>query len=262
MNKQTKQNLWNREELIIALDLYYKLPFSKTTKNNPEIIETAKIIGRSPSSLAMKLGNFGSFDSLLKKKNISGLINASKLDKQIYYEFENNLENLAYERERIVAKIKRIPVEQNLNIDLSRINSETERIMKIKQRINQNFFRRAILGLYNSKCCITGISTLNFLEAAHIVDWAKDKKNRLNPENGLCLNVLHHKAFDNFLISITPDYKIVINEDKLLNDNQDNKDIIYSNFINFKNKTIMLPDKYKPNKELLEQHYFMFKNYC
>ncbi len=258
MNK--KQNLWSREEIIIALDLYYKIPFSKTTKNNPKIIETAKIIGRSPSSLAMKLGNFGSFDTDLKKKNISGLINASKLDKQIYCEFENNLESLAYEKEKAIANIKQISIEQHLDIDLSKINSVTEKIIKIKQRVNQNFFRSSILGLYNSRCCITGISIPNLLEAAHIVDWSKDVENRLNPINGLCLNALHHKAYDNFLISITPDYKIVINEDKLLNNNCDNKNIIYSNFIDYKNKTILLPDKdkYKPNKELLEQHYHRF----
>lgn len=259
MSNNSEQRRWTREETIVALDLYYKIPFSKTTKNNPKVIEVAGQINRTPSALAMKLGNFGSFDKILKSKNISGLSNASKQDESIFNEFSNNLSALAYEKEKALASINNIPIEKLLNIDLSKINSETERIIKIKQRVNQNFFRNAILGLYGAKCCISGIAIPGLLEAAHIISWSKSKESRLNPENGICLNVLLHRAYDKFLISITPDYKVVVNEDKLLAGSGENSNIIYANFIDFKDKIISLPDKYKPKKELLEEHYDKFR---
>jgi len=38
--------------------------------------------------------------------------------------------------------------------------------------------------------------------ASHIVPWAEDERNRLNPRNGLCLNALHDRAFDRHLMWI------------------------------------------------------------
>jgi putative restriction endonuclease len=74
---------WSREELILALYYYYQIPFAKTKDNNPEVLKRANIIKRSPSSLARKLGNFGAFDPVLAKKDITGLTHYSKADKSI-----------------------------------------------------------------------------------------------------------------------------------------------------------------------------------
>lgn len=65
--------MWTKEETIAASDLYYKIPFSKTVKTNQEVINLAKLINRTPDAVAVKLGNFGSFDSELKNKNILSL---------------------------------------------------------------------------------------------------------------------------------------------------------------------------------------------
>ena len=46
------------------------------------------------------------------------------------------------------------------------------------------------------------------LVAGHIVPWAADAQNRLNPRNGIAINALHDKAFENGLLTITPDYTI------------------------------------------------------
>ena len=81
------KRLWTREELIVAINLYYKLPFGKLHKGNPEIIMIANRLGRTPSSVAWKLVNFASFDPSLKARGIKGASNASNLDKQIWNEF-------------------------------------------------------------------------------------------------------------------------------------------------------------------------------
>ena len=58
-------SLWTRDELVLALYLYCQIPFAKTKANNPEVIRLAHVIGRTPASVARKLGNFGAFDPLL-----------------------------------------------------------------------------------------------------------------------------------------------------------------------------------------------------
>ena len=50
---------WTREETIIAFNVYCKIPFKDSNKNHPMIKKYAKIIGRSPDALNMKIGNIG-----------------------------------------------------------------------------------------------------------------------------------------------------------------------------------------------------------
>jgi len=93
---------WTREQTIITFNLYCKIPFNRVTSNHPDILKIAKIIGRSANSVKMKIGNFGSFDPELKKRGIVGLVNASKLDEEIWNEFNNNWEDLAFESEKVL----------------------------------------------------------------------------------------------------------------------------------------------------------------
>lgn len=53
---------WTRRQLLVALDLYCRMPFGKMHSRNPEIIEWATRLGRTPSAPAMKLTNFASLD--------------------------------------------------------------------------------------------------------------------------------------------------------------------------------------------------------
>ena len=150
----------------------------------------------------MKIGNFGSFDPELKKRGIVGLGNTSKLDEIIWNEFNSDWNSLAYESELLISKFTNQPIEKIVEINGDDIPAGKERESTIKARVNQSFFRSTILSSYNLKCCITGLSITELLVASHIVPWAKDEKNRLNPHNGLCLNSIHDKAFDKGFISI------------------------------------------------------------
>jgi hypothetical protein len=67
-------NNWTREQLIVTFNLYCKIPFSKSVQGNSDVIRVANLIGRTPSAVAFKLGNFGSFDPELKKRGIGGLV--------------------------------------------------------------------------------------------------------------------------------------------------------------------------------------------
>ena len=247
-----KKNDWTKDETIIAFNVYCKIPFKSSSKTNSTIIKYAKIIGRSPSALNMKVGNFGRLDPELKKQGITGLVNGAKLEEVVWEEFNGNWEKLAYESELLLAKFQNKSIEEIINFDLDDLPLGKERETIIKARVNQSFFRSTILSSYNQKCCITGLSIPDFLVASHIIPWKADEKNRLNPHNGLCLNSIHDKAFDRGFITITPDFKVLIS--KFFND-YSNENAVKELFAKYNNQTIILPDRFLPSKEFLDFHY-------
>lgn len=243
---------WTREQTIVALNLYCKIPFNRVSSTHPDIIRIAKIIGRNPNAVKMKIGNFGSLDKELKKRGIVGLGHKSKLDEKIWGEFNSDWANLAYESEILISKFTNQPIEKVADINLDDIPLGKEREAIIKQRVNQSFFRATILSSYNLKCCITGLSIPDFLVAGHIIPWSKDEKNRLNPRNGLCFNSIHDKAFDKGFITVTPEYKIKVS--KFFNDYKKDNAVV-DLFLKYENQSIILPDKFSPSKDFLEYHH-------
>ncbi|HAQ64604.1 MAG TPA: restriction endonuclease [Bacteroidales bacterium] len=245
------QNLWSRDELILAINLYCKLPFGRLHRLNLQIIHLSELINRTPSSVAYKLVNFASLDPSLKARGIKGASNASKLDKEIWDEFYNNWEDLPYESEMLLAKIENRPIEDICNIDMKDLplGKTNERIVKV--RVNQSFFRDSILASYNNTCCITGLNQSELLIAGHIKPWSEDEKNRLNPRNGIAINALHDKAFENGLITITPEYKIKISDVIL---KQKRTESIETYFLQYENKDIVLPSRFLPDIEFLKYH--------
>ncbi len=195
--------------------------------------------------------NFASLDPTLKERNIKGASNGSKLDKVIFDEFYSDWNNLAYESEVAVSKLLNQKMEIDEEIDFE-IREGKVREAIVKVRVNQSFFRSTVLASYENKCCITGISISDFLVASHIVPWSQDEKNRLNPENGLCLNSIHDQAFDKGYITIDFDYKIKVS--KFLNDFKKENNI-QKFFLDFENTLIEMPKRFLPKKEFLEFHH-------
>jgi len=249
------QRLWTREELILAINQYCKMPFGKMHASNPDIILLANLIGRTPASVALKLGNFASFDPTLKARGIKGASNASKLDRIIWDEFYTDWEGRLLESEKLLAEAKHTTVEKLNDINIDDLPKEgiiKERL--VKTRVNQCIFRKIVLATYNNKCCITGIDRPELLIASHISSWSKDEKNRMNPMNGLALNALHDKAFETGLITINENYRVVVSQ-KL----KKAKDKTVDNFfLPYEGKEIALPDKFLPSKELLRHHAMLF----
>ena len=82
---------------------------------------------------------------------------------------------------------------------------ESPQASLVISRRGQRIFRDMILANYGYKCCISGLQVAELLEASHIVGWAENAKNRLNPRNGLCLASSLHAAFDLGLLTVTAD---------------------------------------------------------
>ncbi|MCD4729668.1 MAG: HNH endonuclease [Bacteroidales bacterium] len=246
-----QKNLWTREELIVALNLYLKLPFGKLHSRTNEIIDLANLIDRTPGAVAMRLNNFASVDPYHQKRGIKGLEGGKKQVKPIWDEFIEHKEELIFESEKLLAVFEKTTIEKKYDFilyDLRELKGETKKRI-VKTRINQNVFRKIVLNNYKRKCTITGINVDKILVASHILPWAKYKKERLNPQNGICLNALHDKAFDKGLLTITPEYKIRISG-LLLGKCKSNDHF----FLPYQNKNIIKPYKFLPNKEFLEYH--------
>jgi len=246
------QKLWTRNELILAVNLYCKLPFGRLHRLNPEVIHLANLIGRTPSSVAYKLVNFASLDPSLQARGIKGASNASKLDKEIWNEFFNHWDILPYESEKLLAEFEHTTIEKLNHIsetELPREGKTREQVVRV--RVNQSFFRSSILASYNNTCCITGIQQPEFLIAGHIKPWSIDEKNRLNPQNGIAINALHDKAFETGLMTITPDYKIKISPTLY---KQKKSKSIDEYFLKLDNQEIILPSRFLPDIEFLKYH--------
>jgi putative restriction endonuclease len=246
------QTLWSREELILAINLYCKLPFGKIHRNNPEIIRLANLIDRTSNSVSYKLVNFASLDPSLQARGLKGASNASKLDKEIWNEFYQHWDVLPFESEKLLAQFENSTVEEINNIDETELPKEGKvREQIVKVRVNQNFFRKTCLAAYNNTCCITGLKDSSLLIAGHIRPWGLDEKNRLNPQNGIIINALHDKAFEAGLLTITPDFKIKVSSSL----KKQHKEVsVQDYFLKYDEQEIILPSKFLPDQEFLKYH--------
>ncbi len=245
---------WSREETILAYDLYCHIPFSKISKSNKEIIALAEILDRTPSSVGLKLSNLAHYDPAMRERNIKGMSNASKLDKEIVEEFYSDWPGLSYQAKEILAKYKNVPIEKVIpEIESVPLPEGKDKERLIKTRVGQNFFRSTVLCAYGNSCCVTGIKTPELLIASHIKPWkdSDEKTERTNPENGLCLNALHDKAFDQGLITIDKNYRLIVSSSlkkAIMDENTKNW------FFSYANSKIALPDKFVPSPDFLEYH--------
>jgi putative restriction endonuclease len=251
------QRLWTREELILAINLYAKIPFGQMDRRNRQVQELASLIDRTPGAVARRLANFASMDPSQKARGIRGLTNAGPIAENVWNEFYHNWDIAFEESERLLAKYKDTSIEKLYDLEISEIEKGIEKERMVKTRINQYRFRQLVMTNYNSTCCITGIHHPELLIASHITSWSKYENNRLNPMNGLCLNALHDKAFDNGLITISAvDYTIQVSS---LIKKKGGKEI-EDYFGKYEGKSIFLPKKFLPGYEFLKIHNESFIN--
>lgn len=244
---------WTRDELILAMNLYCQLPFGQLHRGNDEIIRLAAAIGRTPSSVAMKLCNVASLDPMHQQRGVKGLTGASAADRRIWAEFHSNWDGLVEESERL--KLAR-----SLQTDgdsgaadkiVDPFHGETEANRVVVVRLAQRFFRRSVLASFESKCCVTGISQPDLLIASHIVPWRTSHEHRANPRNGLCLSRLHDGAFDRGLITLDEDYRMAVSRQLA---SHFRNEVIRTCFQSFEGKPITQPKRFRPDPGLIEIH--------
>lgn len=250
---------WSRDELVLALYLYCQTPFARTKANNPEVRKLAALLGRTPASVARKLGNFGAFDPQLAAQGISGLVHASRDDKLIWDEFRHRWETLVEESARLLATLSApSPARQDRMAAayskdeeiIVRPSGPSERTGPVLVRLFQSFFRRTVLASYNSTCCVCGLDIRSLLVASHIKPWSIEISARSEPENGLCLCAIHDRAFDRGLMAISGQFQVVVARN-VLGSSQRFVQVALSEF---HTQPVRLPKRFVPRQEFLRWH--------
>jgi putative restriction endonuclease len=195
------------------------------------------MLGRKPSALVFKIGNFASLDPEMKRRGVGGLPNTSKLDKQVWEEFDADWSKMTLESAELIAQFKDQPVEVAVEIDVSDLPKGEDKLRMVKTRVCQSFFRNAVLVAYDNLCCITGL--------------AMPDLHTTNPQNGLCLNALHDRAFDKGLITVLPDFTVRVSKHL---DEVESKEAIEKYFLAYNNRPIIQPGRSLPKREFLEYH--------
>jgi hypothetical protein len=255
---------WTRDELLAALHLYLQLPFGQLHRGQPRIVQLAGWLGRTPSSVAMKLVNIASLDPAITGTGRAGLKKASQLDRDVWNELTSSWSSVAQaaatEYEALAARDGLTPIEADriapaelpdVETDISS-PSTTEREARVKVRISQVRFRRWVLASYGGRCCVTGLQEARLLIASHIVPWAESPANRMNPRNGLCLSPLYDRAFDQGLITITPG-SLKIRVSQQLRDAVADA-YVQQTLVALDGVAIRPPERFRPDDELLAWH--------
>jgi hypothetical protein len=232
---------WTRPELMLAVELYCRTPFGRMHKTNPEIVTLASALDRTPSSVAMKMVNFAALDETIEQR---GMSNVSKADREIWSEFFA-APAIFLDRVEGVRRTEFIlpdPIDRFATNEL-REGVDVERT--VKARRNQSFFRDMILAAYNGRCAVTGIAQPELLVASHSVGWAQDAELRMRPTNGICLNALHDRAFDRYLVSFEDDGAMILS--RRLKLTLENKPF-------FEGKQLSPPHRFRPDPECLSRH--------
>ena len=246
------RHTWSRDEHIMAFNLYCKIPFGTIHNRNPAIISLAEALGRTPSAVSLKLANFARLDPALQARGIKGASHGSNGEIEVWDEFHQDWDRLAFESELLLANLTQQPLAEADEPDqYESIKPGRERETMVRVRVNQQFFRTAVLAAYGCRCSITGLSVQELLIASHIVPWANDEANRVNPRNGLCLSAVLDRAFDCGLITVTPDYVVRVS----IQLRHEKDDVAANDMIRkYSGRQLTLPKRFVPKAEFLEYH--------
>ncbi len=124
---------WHRDEILLALDLYFSSNRGPIDKKNPNIIELSKTLNslplffnkpdeekfRNPNGVTYKLSNFLTFDKTYTGK---GMTHGSKLDEELFNEYVNKKKQL----ESIASEIKTIVKDDELRARISTIEDDDQ----------------------------------------------------------------------------------------------------------------------------------------
>jgi hypothetical protein len=244
----TPRRNWSDGEVEQALALYLRLDFGKFHSRNPQVMSLAARLQRTPGAVALKLTNLAALDESIPQK---GMANASATDRRVWQRFLTDPEPLL---DAYLAQVQSFPslqdrlpqegfAERQAAYD-ARQDSGTAR--QVTPRIGQAFFREMILTAYAGRCALTGMNDPRLLTASHIVGWQEDRRFRLNPSNGLCLNALHDRAFDRHLITFDEDYRLIIANDVPTEARRQLEEV--------ESRRLTMPVRFLPDQNLLERH--------
>ncbi len=248
---------WTHDQLLAAFFLYLRLKPAEIQDSSLPVSEFAKRIGKPKQAITAKLRTLAQLDPVVANQSATASDNVTELDNTVWKEFQRNWTATtltardAYED--VVGTYQEAADENQVSASdadyLFQKGQTREAIVEV--RTNQRVFRRAILNSYDSTCCISGLNNEKLLIASHIVPWAMDAENRLNPANGLCLSALHDRAYDQGLITVLPDFSVRVAAELGA---QKANSFLSDTLLRYHGKRIMLPGRFLPDPNFLTAH--------
>jgi putative restriction endonuclease len=204
----------------------------------------------------MKLTNLASLDPAHLKRGVGGLKGRSRLDEEIWSEFQNNWEAMAVLSEEKLHELEAqvsdaAPGVADVSPDAGSDPVLTEKEGTRMVRTMQVFFRKVVFAAYDSTCCVTKNPIPELLVASHILPWSEFPKERLNPRNGICLAAHFDRAFDRGLISFDRDLKLVLS--RRLKEHLPNE-ALEMEFVGRVGRMLVCPDRFAPEPAFLAHH--------
>jgi 5-methylcytosine-specific restriction protein A len=132
---------WHRDEIILALELYFDKDLGPMDSGNPKIIALSELLNRlpifeikpdkktfrNPNGVTLKLSNFKALDPKYTGK---GMESFSKLDKEVFEEFSADIPRL----KKIAHEIKTISNNPDLSNEIAKIeDDETTEADSVKE---------------------------------------------------------------------------------------------------------------------------------
>jgi putative restriction endonuclease len=129
-------------------------------------------------------------------------------------------------------------------------------VREARVRLHQARFRGRVLVAYESRCTICRLKEARLLDAAHIVGDA-DERGEPTVQNGLSLCSIHHRAFDQDLVGVAPDYTVHVSRRLLDDEDGPMLELLKA----FHAKTIELPARraWLPDRERLAARFERFE---
>jgi putative restriction endonuclease len=82
-----------------------------------------------------------------------------------------------------------------------------------RRRVHQPVFRGRVLTAYSSQCALCRLRHPELLDAAHILEDSEGGEPVVT--NGMAMCAIHHRAFDQNVIGVRPDYVVEVRSDVL-----------------------------------------------
>ena len=132
---------WQRDEIILALDLYFDKDLGPMDSGNPKIISLSELLNRlpifdikpnqqtfrNPNGVTLKLSNFKALDPNYEGKGMEAY---SKLDKEVFEEFNSDIKRL----NQLANDIRQISNNPELSNEVSKIeNDESIEMDSVKE---------------------------------------------------------------------------------------------------------------------------------
>jgi putative restriction endonuclease len=130
-------------------------------------------------------------------------------------------------------------------------------VRETRVRLHQAVFRGRVLRAYSNTCTICRLKESRLLDAAHIAGDLEQDGQPIVP-NGLSLCSIHHRAFDQDLVGVSPDYTVHVSQRLLDDEDGPMLELLKLSHSN----SIVLPSRaaWRPDRERLAERFERFSS--